>query len=1158
MNHFENFFTFEWYNPSPFRKNVVTIMNPFRVINQVRMPFFRVGIFSFILFCAMHLVSSAQVPELVIQRGHNGQINDLAVSPDGKCLVTGSDDCTLKVWDIKTGKEVRTLNAFSQPVEKLTVSHDGTLVACGSNKKERGLKVFRLDDGSLAANVTGITGAVSDIRFSGDDSRLLVVIEEEGFVSKVMVIAWRTNTVETTLPLSSKEFVKSACFGSKETTVITGGKKLTNEGTENISLWKLPGGKRDYSLKKTATDINQVVYDEQNGLLYTGGNRMDVWNIETRSVVRTLPGNSSSFSFNSDFSQMLVCRGRDVFFRDPATGDEKGLLKSAHAGQTLVAEFLPGNQYIATIGKDRELKLWSADAFIQVPMFTSAPVDEIKSFVIGERGRVVFILTNDGAIIQFDLRDGKINGLFRTDEGIPRFKAAALDWNEHSRELYVIPEASRDLHIFNAKFKRYRSHRVHTSYLNAIAVDRQGKVAAISAKDKSILLFRLADTTLVAQLKGHRNNIPALAFCPDGSQLFSGSTDKSVKVWEVANGNLLNSFEVALPVNSLAFSDDGQWFATAGGDRTNVKAATGEVLLWEMSKLAAYASAQEKPYVLSGHQKPVLHCAFSENSQKLVSSAADNTSMLWEVASHQSLKTFSGHTRAVNCSRFLANGELVITASSDGFAILREAASGNARLSLMTFNSGKDHVMFTPENYYTCTRDGIRNLHFLMNDNVYLFEQFDLRLNRPDKAVAVLPFANQKLLSVYREAYRKRLKKMGFTEQQLTGSFNIPEVTLTNDDEIPYNSLQKEIVLKISAEDQSESLSRLNIWVNDVPVFGMKGMDISNQQSKIASFNLSLVLSDGLNKIQVSVMNQKGGESLKANKFVYFKPPENKKDKLFLLTIGVSKFVENQNNLEYAAKDADDISALFHRRADAFSEVKSLSLNNEKATKANITAARDFLTGCTEDDYVVVFMASHGLLDQDLNYYLATYDIGFTNPAKKGLPYEQLELLVDAVRSRKKVLLIDACHSGEVDKDESATDAESIGVVASAESAGAQSHTIKARGFKSAGTHSIGIGSSFEVMKEMFADLRRGTGATVISSAGGQEFALESAEWNNGVFTYSILEGIETGRADLNKDGHISVTELKEYTSRQVQRLTNGKQNPTSRTENLDFNYNIF
>lgn len=1099
-----------------------------------------------------------QTPELVIQRGHNGQINDFSVTPDGNFLVTGSDDCSLKVWDIKTGKEVRTLNAFSQPVERLVISHDGSLVACGSNKKEQSLKVFRLGDGSLVTQVSGITGAVNDIRFSRDDSRLLVVVEEEGFVSRVMVINWRSNLVETTLQLSSKEFVKSACFGPKEATVITGGKRLTNEGTENISVWELPKGKRDYSLKKTATDVNQVVYDEQNNLLYSGGNRMDVWNPESKELVRTLPGNSAFFSLNSDFNQLLVCRGRDVFFRDPATGSETGILKGAHVGMTVAARFLPGNQYVLTIGKDRDVKLWNADALIQVPMFSRAPIDEIKNFTLGEKGKVAWFLSDDGAVIQLDMRDGKFTGLFRDEEGKPRFKAASMAWNESLRELVVVPEASRDLHFYNVKFKKYRHHRVHTSYLSAVEVDPSGKLVAVSAKDNSIILFRLADSSRAAQLKGHRNGIPALAFSRDGSVLYSGSSDKTVKAWDVARASLMVSLDVSLPVNSIALSTDGQWLASAGGDRTNVKAGTGELLLWKAAQLSAYTSGIEKPIVLTGHQKPVLHVDFSNDGQKLVSSAADNQAIEWDATQHQMLNTFRSHTRAVTCSRFLDSDRLLITASADGFAMLHDASGGTTQLTWMTFQAGKDHVVFTPENYYTCTRDGIRNLHFLMNSKVFLFEQFDLRLNRPDKAVAVLPYANAKLLGVYREAYRKRLKKMGFTEEQLTGDFHIPEVAIENEDEIPYNSLQKEIVLKISAFDDVDRLSRLNLWVNDVPVYGMKGMDLTGQDDRQVGLSLSVVLSDGLNKIQVSVINEKGGESLKATKFVYFKPPDGKLDKLFVVTIGVSQFLEKTNNLDYAAKDAADIAALFKNKEKTFSAVSVLNISNQKATKENILAASSFLSACNEDDYVVVFMASHGLLDQNLQYYLATFDTDFRNPARKGLPYEELELLLDGIKSRKKILLIDACHSGEVDKDEMGSASAPITDVVSTAPADVKGAKIKSRGFKAAGTYSIGIGSSFEVMKEMFADLRRGTGATVISSAGGQEFALESSQWNNGVFTYSILEGVETGKADLNNDGHITVSELKEYTSRQVQKLTGGKQNPTSRTENLEFNYNLF
>jgi uncharacterized caspase-like protein len=95
-------------------------------------------------------------------------------------------------------------------------------------------------------------------------------------------------------------------------------------------------------------------------------------------------------------------------------------------------------------------------------------------------------------------------------------------------------------------------------------------------------------------------------------------------------------------------------------------------------------------------------------------------------------------------------------------------------------------------------------------------------------------------------------------------------------------------------------------------------------------------------------------------------------------------------------------------------------------------------------------------------------------------------------------------------------------------------------------------------MQQIFSDLTKGSGAMVISSASGVEFAFESDEWKNGVFTFSLLEGLKTKKADLNKDSSITVSELRDYVMNRVTELTQGKQHPTSRKENLAFDFPIW
>ena len=92
-------------------------------------------------------------------------------------------------------------------------------------------------------------------------------------------------------------------------------------------------------------------------------------------------------------------------------------------------------------------------------------------------------------------------------------------------------------------------------------------------------------------------------------------------------------------------------------------------------------------------------------------------------------------------------------------------------------------------------------------------------------------------------------------------------------------------------------------------------------------------------------------------------------------------------------------------------------------------------------------------------------------------------------------------------------------------------------------------------MQQYFADISKGKGAVVISASAGEENALESAEWKNGVFTFCFIQAVFEGKGDTNRDGHVSVSEVKEYMEKEVLRLTNGRQRPASRKENLEWDW---
>jgi hypothetical protein len=95
-------------------------------------------------------------------------------------------------------------------------------------------------------------------------------------------------------------------------------------------------------------------------------------------------------------------------------------------------------------------------------------------------------------------------------------------------------------------------------------------------------------------------------------------------------------------------------------------------------------------------------------------------------------------------------------------------------------------------------------------------------------------------------------------------------------------------------------------------------------------------------------------------------------------------------------------------------------------------------------------------------------------------------------------------------------------------------------------------------LQDVFSDTRKGSGATVISSAGGAEYAMESDVWKNGLFTYVLLYGLGHPEELGNFDSQISVSEIRAYVNQKVEDLSDGKQIPTAREENISQDYIIF
>lgn len=506
---------------------------------------------------------------------------------------------------------------------------------------------------------------------------------------------------------------------------------------------------------------------------------------------------------------------------------------------------------------------------------------------------------------------------------------------------------------------------------------------------------------------------------------------------------------------------------------------------------------------------------------------------------------FKGHTEPITSVTYSNQNNQLFTTSTDGSVRVWNDSSFNLTLIIIPIGLNQS-IYLTEDNYYMINDTKLNNFGFKVDDNYYYPEQFDPIFNRPDIILERLGYADSSLISAYHQAYLKRLKKMGFTEDMLKDDFHLPELEIANYKTLPSTTEQGSITLDLKMKDDKYKLDRINIWVNDVAIYGTDGISLRQLDVKSHQTKLSINLANGKNKIQASVLNQSGAESYKTT-FEVISTAGKVKPDLYLVTIGESKFKQSTYNLTYAAKDANDITALLSK-SKAYQNIKTKTLVNEQVTRENVLKLRPFIEQADIDDQVMIFIAGHGVLDANLDYFFATYDMDFSNPSDKGLAYEDLEGLLDGIKPLKKTLIIDACHSGEIDKDE----------VELSQTNSDESGDIQFRAVGNTVAPKLGMQNTSQLTKQLFTDLRKGTGTTVISSAGGMEFAMESADWNNGLFTYCLLSGITSGDADINNDGEIWLSEIQNYLQNQVPLLSKGLQQPTSRIENQVVDFRIW
>ena len=282
-------------------------------------------------------------------QGHTSFVNALAISPDGKTLVSGSADQTIKVWDWATGTELRTLAGHTSFVNALAIARDGKTLVSGS--ADQTIKIWDLTTGKELRTLVGHKGFVNALNIS-HDGRILV----SGSADQTIKVWDLTTGKELRTLAGHTGFINSLDISADGHTLVSGGTDQT------LKVWDLTTGKELRTLTGHTGFVNTVVIapDGQTVISSSTDKTIKIWNLTTGELIRTLTGHLSfvnPLALSAD-GQTLISGSSDKTIKvwNPSTGEA---LYSLNCG-TDVKHFVvsPDWQTIASGSGGNTIKVW--------------------------------------------------------------------------------------------------------------------------------------------------------------------------------------------------------------------------------------------------------------------------------------------------------------------------------------------------------------------------------------------------------------------------------------------------------------------------------------------------------------------------------------------------------------------------------------------------------------------------------------------------------------------------------------------------------------------------------------------------------------------------------------------------------------------------------
>ncbi|KAM0417445.1 hypothetical protein ACHAPT_012594, partial [Fusarium lateritium] len=484
------------------------------------------------------------------QGGSTDKMSSIAISPDGKTLAGGSDDFTVMAWDIETGALHYSIKAHTGWVNSVAFSSDGKLLASGS--MDQTVALWDAATGQEVNRINNQLACVNSAAFS-PDGRFVAT----GSVDKILRL-WHASAGPDEIHMMLDGHsgpINSIRFSPSGKQIVSGSDDMT------IKLWDTATGAECMTLRGHTKKVMAVVFSPDARLVASGSEDKAVrlWDATSGALLVTLPDHTS------DINSVL---------------------------------FSPDGTLLASSSFDDEVRLWNAQSRTLMGKLDDFEEDYNWGTLATQRP---YLPASSEAIQTLKELRGHTNSVTRVMFS-PDGRWLASGSKDGTIKLWL---ESRERWTLEG----------HSGEINNLVFSPDCHLLASTSTDRTVRLWNCATGTASYRLQGHSGNILLVPFSPNGQLLGSCSADNTVRLWDPATGAELGILQGRSgAVNGLAFSPCNRSVVSWLVD--------GTACLWDLSTKTLSA-------VLEGHSGPVSSVAFSQDGQLFVSCSEDATVRLW-------------------------------------------------------------------------------------------------------------------------------------------------------------------------------------------------------------------------------------------------------------------------------------------------------------------------------------------------------------------------------------------------------------------------------------------------------------------------------------------------------------------------------------------------